>query len=56
MPGIGEELNVSYAMELLNGAQRNQSPMVPRQMAMYLCRLLLSSSFPEIAMRIGGTG
>lgn len=44
----------SISLEELNGARRQQTLVVPRQMAMYLCRQLLSSSFPEIAKRFGG--
>ncbi|MEI7833723.1 MAG: chromosomal replication initiator protein DnaA [bacterium] len=44
----------SITLEDMNGARRNQSLVVPRQMAMYLCRQLLDSSFPEIAKRFGG--
>ena len=44
----------SITLEEMNGARRNQSLVVPRQMAMYLCRQLLDSSFPEIAKRFGG--
>ncbi len=44
----------SISLEELNGARRQQTLVAPRQMAMYLCRQLLGSSFPEIAKRFGG--
>ncbi|HEY3378584.1 MAG TPA: helix-turn-helix domain-containing protein, partial [Armatimonadota bacterium] len=36
------------------GARRTQNLVVPRQISMYLCRQLISASFPEIARRFGG--
>jgi chromosomal replication initiator protein len=36
------------------GGKRTQNLVVPRQIAMYLCRQLLSVSFPEIARNFGG--
>jgi chromosomal replication initiator protein len=41
-------------LEELNGARRTQDLVVPRQIAMYLCRQLLNASFPEIARKFGG--
>ena len=38
----------------LTGVRRTQNLVMPRQIAMYLCRTLLSSSFPEIARQFGG--
>jgi chromosomal replication initiator protein len=38
----------------LNGGRRTQDLVLPRQIAMYLCRQMLSASFPEIARRFGG--
>ncbi|MHB9023959.1 MAG: chromosomal replication initiator protein DnaA [Armatimonadota bacterium] len=38
----------------LTGARRTQDLVLPRQIAMYLCRQLLSASFPEIARKFGG--
>ena len=38
----------------LTGASRTQHLVVPRQIAMYLCRQLLDASFPEIARHFGG--
>jgi chromosomal replication initiator protein len=38
----------------LTGARRTQNLVLPRQVAMYLCRQLLSASFPEIARQFGG--
>ncbi|MHB9131398.1 MAG: chromosomal replication initiator protein DnaA [Armatimonadota bacterium] len=42
------------SLEELNGIRRTQDLVVPRQIAMYLCRQLLSASFPEIARKFGG--
>ena len=38
----------------LNGTTRRQEIVFPRQLAMYLARILLSASYPEIARRFGG--
>ena len=38
----------------LKGAKRHKNIARPRQMAMYLCRKLTGSSFPEIGQRFGG--
>lgn len=42
------------SLEELTGARRTQNVVLPRQVAMYLCRQLLSVSFPEIARKFGG--
>ncbi|HEY3418370.1 MAG TPA: chromosomal replication initiator protein DnaA [Armatimonadota bacterium] len=42
------------SLEDLTGARRTQDLVLPRQIAMYLCRQLLSASFPEIARKFGG--
>lgn len=42
------------SLEELTGARRTQNVVLPRQVAMYLCRQMLSSSFPEIARNFGG--
>lgn len=42
------------SLDDLTGSRRTQNLVLPRQMAMYLCRQLLSSSFPEIARKFGG--
>ncbi len=41
-------------LDELTGARRTQNLVQPRQVAMYLCRQLLSASFPEIARKFGG--
>jgi len=38
----------------MNSPSRTQNLVVPRQIAMYLCRQLLDASFPEIARHFGG--
>lgn len=38
----------------LTGGRRTQNLVMPRQIAMYLCRQLISASFPEIARKFGG--
>ena len=38
----------------LTGSSRTQQVVMPRQVAMYLCRQLLDASFPEIARHFGG--
>ncbi len=42
------------SLEELTGACRTQNLVLPRQIAMYLCRQLLDASFPEIARKFGG--
>jgi chromosomal replication initiator protein len=42
------------SLEDLTGARRTQNLVLPRQVAMYLCRQLISASFPEIARQFGG--
>jgi chromosomal replication initiator protein len=42
------------SLEELTGSRRTQNLVMPRQIAMYLCRTLLNSSFPEIARQFGG--
>jgi len=39
----------------MTSAHRSQSVALPRQVAMYLCRTLTTSSFPEIGMAFGKT-
>lgn len=42
------------SLEELTGSSRTQNLVLPRQIAMYLCRQLLDASFPEIARKFGG--
>jgi len=42
------------SLEDLTGGRRTQNLVLPRQIAMYLCRQLLDASFPEIARKFGG--
>ena len=42
------------SLEELTGGCRTQNLVMPRQIAMYLCRQLLDASFPEIARKFGG--
>ncbi len=49
---VVQQFNIALAD--LTGARRTQNLVQPRQVAMYLCRQLLSSSFPEIARNFGG--
>lgn len=49
---VTEHFGIS--LEELNGSRRTQDLVMPRQIAMYLCRQLLNSSFPEIARKFGG--
>jgi len=42
------------SLEELTGIRRTQNLVIPRQLAMYLCRQLLDASFPEIARKFGG--
>jgi len=41
-------------MDDLIGGRRTQNLVLPRQVAMYLCRQMLNASFPEIAKQFGG--
>jgi chromosomal replication initiator protein len=41
------------SIEDLNGKRRNKGVVEPRQVAMYLCRLLTKNSFPEIGAAFG---
>lgn len=38
----------------LKSSKKNKQIVIPRQVSMYLCRQLTSSSFPEIGSKIGG--
>lgn len=42
------------SLDELNGGRRTQNLVMPRQIAMYLCRQLINASFPEIARKFGG--
>ena len=42
------------SLEDITGGRRTQNLVLPRQIAMYLCRQLLDASFPEIARKFGG--
>jgi len=42
------------SLEEMTGGCRTQNLVMPRQIAMYLCRQLLDASFPEIARKFGG--
>ncbi|MCP4196033.1 MAG: chromosomal replication initiator protein DnaA [Proteobacteria bacterium] len=44
----------SVSVDELKGARRQRSIAFPRQVAMYLCRKGLKSSFPEIGQKFGG--
>lgn len=48
---VSEHFHIS--LEDLNGDRRTQNFVLPRQVAMYLCRELLNSSFPEIGRQFG---
>ena len=48
----GEHFRLS--VEDLKGAARHRGMLFPRQVAMYLCRTLTDSSFPEIGRAFGG--
>ena len=48
----GEHFHLS--VEELKGAARHRGVLFPRQVAMYLCRTLTDSSFPEIGRAFGG--
>jgi chromosomal replication initiator protein len=49
---VAQHFSISLAD--LTGARRTQNLVLPRQIAMYLCRQLLASSYPEIARKFGG--
>ena len=49
---VSEQFKI--ALEDINGDRRTQNFVLPRQIAMYLCRQLLNSSFPEIGRQFGG--
>lgn len=44
----------NVALDELTGAKRHRSIAFPRQVAMYLCRKGLNSSYPEIGTQFGG--
>jgi len=46
------QFNVS--LDELKGGRRQRSVALPRQIAMYLCRKALHTSFPELGQRFGG--
>ena len=49
---VGEHFQIP--LEELRGSGRQRSLLFPRQVAMYLCRTMTSSSFPEIGRAFGG--
>lgn len=53
---ILEQVSRFYDVKVqdLKSAKKHKQIVVPRQVAMYLCRQLTSSSFPEIGAKIGG--
>lgn len=44
----------SISLEDLKSAKRQRSVVFPRQVAMFLCRKALNTSFPELGQRFGG--
>ncbi len=54
--GVQKEVckHFSVSLEDLKGPRRQRSIAFPRQIAMFLCRKGLNSSFPEIGERFGG--
>ncbi|MBW2277294.1 MAG: chromosomal replication initiator protein DnaA, partial [Deltaproteobacteria bacterium] len=49
---VCKHFNVS--MTDLRGSRRHRSITFPRQVAMYLCRKVLNSSYPELGLQFGG--
>jgi|GEM_PF-42209 len=49
---VGQHFNLS--VDVLCGKKRTRSIAKPRQLAMYLCRELTQSSYPEIGRKFGG--
>ena len=41
-------------VEDLKGKKRNNKVVIPRQIAMYLCRMETSETFPKIGLEFGG--
>lgn len=54
--GIQKSVGDYFSVEVsqIQGAKRQRSILLPRQIAMYLCRALTSSSLPEIGRAFGG--
>ena len=44
----------NLSIDDINGKKRSQNIVFPRQIAMYLCRKLLSNSMPKLGMAFGG--
>jgi chromosomal replication initiator protein len=53
---IQKEVAAYFSIKIveLKGAKRHKAVARPRQIAMYLCRRLTNSSYPEIGQRFGG--
>jgi len=53
---IQKEVSAYFSIKVgdLKGQKRHKAVVRPRQIAMYLCRKLVGSSFPEIGQRFGG--
>lgn len=49
---VSEEFNI--LLEDINGKTRSKEVVLPRQIAMYLCRNLTQASLPDIGRKIGG--
>jgi chromosomal replication initiator protein len=49
---VADQFEVEVA-ELL-GSKRNKQILIPRQVAMYLCRKIAKISYPEIGEKFGG--
>jgi chromosomal replication initiator protein len=49
---VCKHFNVS--MSDLRGSRRHRSIAFPRQVAMYLCRKVLNTSYPELGVQFGG--
>ena len=54
--GIQKEVAAYFSVKVadIKGQKRHKAIARPRQIAMYLCRKLTSSSYPEIGQRFGG--
>lgn len=53
---IQKLVSTHYDVEIkeLTGSKRHKQVLVPRQVAMYLCRNLAQASYPEIGVKFGG--
>lgn len=46
--------NYNISVEDLKGKKRNASIAIPRQIAMYICRVVVGETLPKIGLAFGG--